>query len=323
MIAPPDGSRGDAAGRDPSALFAPLALPGKLTLPNRIVMAPMTRERAPDGVATSEIAAYYGRRAAGGVGLILTEGTPIDAAGAFSPAVPRFYGDDAFAGWARVVAAVHEAGARIMPQLWHVGAAHPSLIGMRDALVPGVRALSPSGLAGPGRMVGAPMTVAEIERTIAAFGAAAAAARRLGFDGVEIHGAHGYLVDQFFWRETNRRTDRYGGALVDRTRFAAELVRECRRQAGTDFAISLRFSQWKQIDYEARLMATPGELESFLRPAGRRRGGHLSLLDAPLLGTGLRRQRPQPRGMDATALGQAGHRGRIGVAEQRVQVRPG
>jgi 2,4-dienoyl-CoA reductase-like NADH-dependent reductase (Old Yellow Enzyme family) len=153
-----------------------------------------------------------------------------------------------------------------MPQLWHVGAAHPSLIGMRDASAPGVRALSPSGLAGPGKMVGAPMTVAEIERTIAAFGAAAAAARRLGFDGVEIHGAHGYLVDQFFWRETNRRTDRYGGALVDRTRFAAELVRECRRQAGADFAISLRFSQWKQIDYEARLMATPGELESFLRP---------------------------------------------------------
>jgi 2,4-dienoyl-CoA reductase-like NADH-dependent reductase (Old Yellow Enzyme family) len=217
-------------------------------------------------VPTPEMAEYYRRRAAGGVGLILTEGTPPDAAGAFGATVPRFYGEDAFAGWARVVAAVHAEGARIMPQLWHVGAFHPSLIGMRDTLATDVKRLSPSGLCGPGRVVGAPMTMAEIERTIADFGVAAAAAQRLGFDGVEIHGAHGYLLDQFFWSKTNLRTDRYGGDLVGRTRFAADLVREIRRRVGEGFAISLRFSQWKQLDYDARLAATPGELESFLDP---------------------------------------------------------
>jgi 2,4-dienoyl-CoA reductase-like NADH-dependent reductase (Old Yellow Enzyme family) len=265
MIAPQDGSHPGAA-RDPAALFAPLVVGGALTLPNRVVMAPMTREKAPGGVPTAEMAAYYRRRAAGGVGLIITEGTPPDAAGAFGAAVPRFHGEDALAGWARVVAEVHAAGAHIMPQLWHVGAFHPSLIGMRDTLASGVTRLSPSGLSGPGQVVGAPMTVPEIERTIAAFGAAAEAARRLGFDGVEIHGAHGYLLDQFFWSATNRRTDRYGGDLAGRTRFAAELVRECRRRAGAGFAISLRFSQWKQLDYAARLAATPAELEAFLAP---------------------------------------------------------
>lgn len=101
---------------------------------------------------------------------------------------------------------------------------------------------------------------------IAAFAQAADDAKRIGFDGIELHGAHGYLIDQFFWGKTNRRTDRYGGDLVDRTRFAVEIVKACRRAVGPDYPIALRFSQWKSSDYTAKLAETPDELARFLAP---------------------------------------------------------
>ena len=235
----------------------------QFNLRNRVVMAPMTREHAPGGIATAEMTAYYRRRATGGTGMIITEGTPPDATGNFGANVPRFFGADALEAWRRIAAAVHADGAAILAQLWHVGAFEPSLVGMQDSLEPRVDRLSPSGLAGPGRPLGRAMTQADIDMTIAAFGAAAGAARRLGFEGVEIHGAHGYLPDQFLWSGTNQRSDRYGGDLTRRLRFAVDLVAECRRQLG-DGILSFRLSQWKQLDYAARIADSPAELATIV-----------------------------------------------------------
>jgi 2,4-dienoyl-CoA reductase-like NADH-dependent reductase (Old Yellow Enzyme family) len=230
------------------ALFEPFTL-NSLTLQNRIVMAPMTRAKSPDGIPGPDVAAYYRRRAEGGVGLIVTEGTLIPHPGAgFTPGVPYFYGEASLTGWRRVVEEVHQAGGKIFPQLWHVG-----------------RMLQPGEVATE-HAVGAEMPQAEIDRVIGHFGEAARSAHELGFDGLEIHGAHGYLIDQFFWEGTNRRSDAYGGDLVARTRFAVEVIREIRRQVGPDFAVVFRFSQWKQQDFSAKLAHTALELERFLAP---------------------------------------------------------
>jgi 2,4-dienoyl-CoA reductase-like NADH-dependent reductase (Old Yellow Enzyme family) len=245
----------------PTILFSPFTLNG-VTLPNRIVMAPMTRNFSPHGVPGPDVAAYYRRRAEGGVGLILTEGTsPNHPQAANMPQIPHLYGTDALAGWARVVEGVHDAGGRIFSQIWHVGAVQ----GQTEPKLP-VSPISPSGLLKPGVKIGEAMTLAEIEAMIGAYSQAAVEAQRVGFDGIELHGAHGYLIDQFFWQGTNQRTDKYGGDLVGRTRFAVEVIQECRRRTGPKFPIQLRFSQWKLQDYAARLVTTPDELSRFLAP---------------------------------------------------------
>jgi 2,4-dienoyl-CoA reductase-like NADH-dependent reductase (Old Yellow Enzyme family) len=243
-------------------LFRPLTV-NQLVLPNRIVMAPMTRSASPGGVPGPDVASYYRRRAEGGVGLIVTEGTwiPHPSAG-FAPRVPRFHGDDALAGWRRVVEEVHAAGGRIMPQLWHVGA----WLMPYDVLTPDVEPVGPSGVGKEGPAPGRVMTQADIDAVIDAYAAAAASAQALGFDGVEIHAAHGYLVDQFFWGRTNRRTDGYGGDTAQRTRFAVEILGEMRRRVGPAFPIVFRFSQWKLQDYNARVWESPAEFERFLAP---------------------------------------------------------
>jgi 2,4-dienoyl-CoA reductase-like NADH-dependent reductase (Old Yellow Enzyme family) len=245
-----------------NALFRPLRI-HDLTLANRIVMAPMTRNFSPGGVPGPDVAAYYRRRAENGVGLILTEGTAIaHPAAVSSAAVPRFHGEDALAGWARVLEGVHAAGGRIMPQLWHVGTMRKA----GDEPNPEAPPVGPSGIAAPAAIVSEPLSEREIGELIAAYAQGAADAQRLGFDGIELHGAHGYLIDQFFWEATNRRTDRYGGGIAARTRFAVEAVQACRRAVGPRFPILLRFSQWKIADYNARLVGTPQELEAFLTP---------------------------------------------------------
>lgn len=246
-------------------LFVPLQCNG-IQLKNRIVMAPMTREQAPNGIPTDAMARYYSRRAAGGAGLIITEGSPPNLAGAFGSTVPRLYGADALSEWRNVVAAVHENDSPIMAQIWHVGAFEPSFIGMQDSFDTKLERFSPSGLAGPDRPYGKAMKQVDIESTIDAYADAAASAQQVGFDGIEIHAAHGYLLDQFFWGATNQRTDRYGGELSDRARFATELIAACRRRCGPAFPISFRFSQWKQLDYGAQIVASPKELETLLRP---------------------------------------------------------
>lgn len=251
-----------AMGLTSSALFSPVTV-GPLVLRNRVVMAPMTRERADNGAPTQAMADYYARRARFGVGLVITEGTPPCASGAFGSTVPYFFGPQR-ARWRPVVDAVHEAGASIVAQLWHVGAFDPSLIGMADSVA--TERISPSGLAGPGRPLGRCMREADIEVAIEAYADAAGAAQAMGFDGVEIHGAHGYLPDQFLWAKTNLRTDRYGGDPVARALFAAEVVRACRRRTGPAFAILFRFSQWKQLDYAARIAESAQQLGKILQP---------------------------------------------------------
>jgi 2,4-dienoyl-CoA reductase-like NADH-dependent reductase (Old Yellow Enzyme family) len=243
-----------------AALFRPFSIKD-LLLSNRIVMAPMTRSKSPAGIPGQNVAAYYRRRAEGGVGLIVTEGTyvPHPVAGVY-PDVPHFYGEQSLAGWKQVAEEVHCAGGKIFPQLWHVGLVPAS----NGAFRPG--AVSPSGFAKPGVKIAEPMTQRDIDDVIRAFGEAGRSAQRLGFDGVEIHGAHGYLLDQFFWGGTNQRTDGYGGDLVARTRFAVEVIREVRSQVGPEFPVCLRFSQWKLQDYNAKLAQSPAELERFLAP---------------------------------------------------------
>jgi len=247
--------------RSVAPLFRPFRL-GNLTLANRVVMAPMTRSKSPGGIPGPEVAAYYRRRAESATGLIITEGTTVDdPVSTMNGNVPNFYGA-ALEGWQRVVEQVHEVGGKIMPQLWHVGMARNPA----NAPHPELPSAGPSGLTKPGTKHAEPMTREHIRRVVDAFARGAADARRLGFDGVEIHGAHGYLIDQFFWEGTNQRDDEYGGDLVGRTRFAVEIIEAVRRATGPDFPIILRFSQWKQQDYAARLATTPEALGQFLKP---------------------------------------------------------
>ncbi|SHE49416.1 2,4-dienoyl-CoA reductase [Seinonella peptonophila] len=246
--------------RSVEALFKPFHT-NKLTLPNRIVMAPMTRAFSPNGIPTEEVVDYYKRRAENEVGLIITEGTAINHPAASSdPNVPFFYGEAALKGWENVVTAVHQVGGKMIPQLWHVGIQRP----VGSLPFPDVKPISPSGITSSGEKVTEAMTEKEIQAVIKAYADAATNAKRIGFDGIELHGAHGYLIDQFFWKATNKRTDKYGGNIVDRTRFAVEVIKACREAVGEDFPIVFRFSQWKTGAYTEKLAKSPQELEQFL-----------------------------------------------------------
>ena len=234
----------------------------KLKLPNRIVMAPMTRQFSPNGVPDDNVRNYYQRRAEGEVGLIITEGTTIPHKAASSAVqIPRFH-DEALEGWASVVEAVHKAGGKIAPQLWHVGVIRKPGEGPH----PDYPTISPSGYLRPDKKVLEPLSNAEIDELIAAYTQSAVNAKDLGFDALELHGAHGYLIDNFFWEGTNVRDDEYGGSLGKRTRFAAAIVESIRAEIGEDFPIILRFSQWKQQDFDAKLALDADQLEQFLAP---------------------------------------------------------
>jgi 2,4-dienoyl-CoA reductase-like NADH-dependent reductase (Old Yellow Enzyme family) len=241
-------------------LFRPFALKG-LTLPNRIVMAPMTRSFSPHGIPGDDVAAYYRRRAEGGVGLIVTEGTGVERVGALNdPNVPHFWGD-ALPGWGRVASETHAGGGLIAPQLWHVGAAK------NHANPNPPPQESPSGLFKPGKPFGHAMSDSDVADAIAAFGRAAGDAKRLGFDAVELHGAHGYLIDQFFWTGTNAREDRWNGPTIgERGRFAAEILKAVRAAVGPDFPVIIRLSQWKQQDYGFKIALNPAEMTEWLTP---------------------------------------------------------
>ena len=231
-------------------------------MPNRIVMAPMTRSFSPNGVPGDNVAGYYTRRAAADVGLILTEGTLVGRKGAANDAnMPLFHGDEPLKAWGEVCEQVHSVGGKIAPQIWHMGMVRKPGTGH----YPDAPSDSPSSLTHTGKQVGQAPSTKQVEDMVAAYGRAAGEAAKLGFDAVEIHGAHGYLIDQFFWEVMNAREDKYGGGLVERAKFAAEIIAECRRAAGADMPIILRFSQWKQQDYAAKLAKTPQELEAFLQ----------------------------------------------------------
>ncbi|MEU2620522.1 NADH:flavin oxidoreductase [Streptomyces sp. NPDC007157] len=251
------------ASRAAEILSRPIALNG-LTVPNRIVMAPMTRQFSPGGVPGEDVVSYYARRAAAGVGLIVTEGTYVghDSAGQ-SSRIPRFHGEEQLAGWAKVAEGVHAAGGTIVPQLWHIGMVRTQgQPPFADAPAVGPSGIRLDGTEGEGKA----MTRQDLDDVIRAFAEAAAAAERIGFDGVELHGAHGYLLDQFLWAGTNRRTDAYGGDPVARTRFAAEIVAAVRASVSPEFPVIFRYSQWKSDNYDARLAESPEELEAILTP---------------------------------------------------------
>ncbi|MFN3913117.1 NADH:flavin oxidoreductase [Hyphomonas sp.] len=242
-------------------LFTPFKLNG-LQLKNRIVMAPMTRSFSPGGIPGENVADYYARRAEADVGLIVTEGTTVRRGGSSNdPNVPNFFKPEALAGWGRVVEKVHAKGGAIAPQIWHQGMMRKPGTGP----FPDAPTDSPSGVTHYGKQVSEAPTSAEVDDMVLAYADAAAEAKTLGFDSVEIHGAHGYLIDEFFWDVMNKRTDRYGGSLPERATFAADIIREIRKRTGPDYPIILRYSQWKQQEYTARLATTPDALEAFLK----------------------------------------------------------
>jgi 2,4-dienoyl-CoA reductase-like NADH-dependent reductase (Old Yellow Enzyme family) len=245
------------------SLFKPFSLKS-LNIKNRIVMAPMTRSFSPNGVPGENVAGYYRRRAEGEVGLILSEGTVINrAASSADPNIPRFHGESSLNGWQQVINDVHAAGGSMGPQIWHQGIMDNHHSGWQP-LTPFE---GPSGINRPDNTNGLAMSEKNIADTIKAYGDAAADAKRLGFDCVELHGAHNYLIDQFFSEKTNLRTDGYGGkTLAERTRFAVEVIKEVRSRVGDDFAVIIRLSQWKPYDYNNKLAHTPAEMESWLQP---------------------------------------------------------
>jgi 2,4-dienoyl-CoA reductase-like NADH-dependent reductase (Old Yellow Enzyme family) len=243
-------------------LFQPFSLKS-LHLKNRIVMAPMTRGFAENGLPAQPHVDYYRRRAEGGAGLILTEGTVVDRpASRNEPGIPFFHGA-ALDGWQAVADAVHSAGGAIAPQIWHSS----SIESKTANWAPDAQVESPSGLVTPDEARGVAMSDEDIADTIAAFAKAASDGKRLGFDCIEFHGAHGYLIDQFFWDGTNQRGGTYGGkTLKERSRFAAEIIAATRVAVGPDYPIILRVSQWKQQDYRVRLAETPDLMHDWLMP---------------------------------------------------------
>ena len=261
-------------------LFSPFAL-GSLSLPNRFVMSPMTRNFSRGNVPGADVAAYYRRRAEAGMGLIITEGVAPDHPAAVGdgttpgPAIPHMYGEAALAGWRAVVDAVHAAGGRIAPQLWHMGpvrvpgtGAHPEAPSVRPSGIWGPldNAILPPAYRDAVAETTAPATESEIADVIAGFARAAANAVAVGFDAIALHGAHGYLIDSFLWAETNRRTDRWGGNAVERTRFAVAVIEAVKREMPAGMPLILRTSQWKIQDYGASLAGTPDVLGAILAP---------------------------------------------------------
>ncbi|MDE2342497.1 MAG: alkene reductase [Betaproteobacteria bacterium] len=209
-----------------SKLFEPLQA-GAFQLPNRVVMAPLTRCRAGAGrVPTALMAQYYAQRAS--AGLILSEATSVSPQGVGYPDTPGIWSEEQVAGWKQVTAAVHAAGGRILLQLWHVGrVSHPDFLGGDLPVAPS--ALAPEGhvsLLRPQRPYVTPraLELSEIPGIVEAYRRGAENAKRAGFDGVEVHGANGYLLDQFLQDSTNHRTDAYGGSIENRARLLLEVT---------------------------------------------------------------------------------------------------
>jgi N-ethylmaleimide reductase len=216
-------------------LFAPVRI-GTLDLPNRVIMAPLTRARSgPDQVPTALMAQYYAQRA--DCGLIVSEATAVDPLGMGWYGAPGLYNPEMVAGWRVVTDAVHAAGGRMFAQLWHMGRlVLPDYLG-------GDLPIGPSAIAGEGETMAPPppgytggflpmkpyvvpreMDQADIDRVVASYGAAARNAVAAGFDGVEIHGANGYIIDQFLQSKTNLRSDGYGGEVSNRARLLREII---------------------------------------------------------------------------------------------------
>ncbi|MDI3405137.1 alkene reductase [Streptomyces cavernicola] len=230
------------------SLFEPVRH-GRLDLPNRLVMAPMTRSRAGlDGVPTPSMATYYAQRAS--AGLILTEGTQPSPQGQGHPMTPGIHTDEQVAGWRAVTDAVHAAGGRIFLQIQHAGrVGHPSVHGLTPVAPSAVRAdgqiFTPEG---PKDLVEPrALTTAEVPDVVREFVRAAERGIEAGFDGVELHGAMGFLLHQFLAANSNRRTDAYGGPVENRIRFAVEVVEAVAAAIGAD-RVGLRISPGRELN---------------------------------------------------------------------------
>jgi len=249
-----------------SPLFTPFQI-GKLTLRNRFILPAMQRELSPGGVPSVEMAEYYRRRIEGGLSLIIGEATAINhPSSTHYTKYARLHGP-ALDGWKRVLESVKGAGGHLFVQLWHQGAVRKEGLGPH----PDVRSLSPSGFIHVADRNGLAATQEQLAEIRESFVEAAQTAKTLGFDGIEIHGAHGYLLDQFLWHETNQRDDNYGGTLAARLTYPCEVVRAVRAAIGPAMPISFRMSQWKERKFDTKIAQSPSELAlvtAALRDAG-------------------------------------------------------
>ncbi len=231
-----------------------------LRLRNRIAMAPMTRRMVKDdGIPTKDVIEYYRQRAQGEVGLIISEGTPIDGLHACDTlTVPRFETLDQLEGWKKVVQAVHEEGGAFAPQIWHTGRFGADPIGPSNHQLP-------PRADGSERPPVKAMTEENFAQVTKAYAKAALSAKEIGCDTIEIHGAHGYLLDSFLSLSNNKRDDQYGGSWKNRMRFPLEVVRAIRQAVGEDYPIIYRFSQWQVDNYAEIKFHRPEELELWVK----------------------------------------------------------
>jgi N-ethylmaleimide reductase len=251
----------------PDVLFSSYLL-GNVELKNRVVMSPMTRCRAPGHVPGDLMAEYYTQRAE--AGLIVTEGTSPSQNGLGYARIPGLFSTEQLQGWRKVTESVHRAGGKIFVQLMHTGrTSHPL------NMPAGARILAPSAIGLSGAMwtdqqqmqpypTPTPMTAADIEETLNEYARCAGLAIEAGFDGIELHGANGYLIDQFLNTATNKRTDEWGGGISNRIRFAVEAVKRCAARVGSS-RIGIRLSPFGAFND----MATdPGMEDTFEQLAG-------------------------------------------------------
>lgn len=236
-------------------LFEPIEING-MHLPNRFIMPGMQRSWCVAGAPVPRMARYYRRRIEGGVSLIISESCAVAHPGATAQPLACKMDERTVPAWKETIGSVREAGGCFLVQLWHEGALRNDADG---------RTISPSGLAYPGFGRGRAANRRELDEVVEAYAESAALAKDAGANGVELHCAHGFFLDQFLWAKTNLRDDEYGGAkLVDRAALAARILRAVRESCGEQFVISVRFSQWKEHDYAARIAETPEELQEFL-----------------------------------------------------------
>lgn len=242
---------------DLSPLFQPFRIRG-LNLKNRFVMPGMQTRAAPGGEPTAETAEYFRQRVAGGTALIISGSAAVDHPSATWQKGAAQLNRSTIGGWRRCADAVGGAGGVFLAQIFHEGAIRKAGI---SGPCPEAPSLSPSGLYRSGGHNGRAATAAELEELRDAFAHSARIAVEAGAHGVELHCAHGYLLDQFLWADTNLRDDGYGGPLIaDRVRFPAQIIAAVRDAIGPQAILSVRFSQWKEIDYDAKIVHNPDEL---------------------------------------------------------------
>lgn len=231
-----------------AALFSPVSA-GALALPNRFVMAPLTRCRAVNHQPNELMATYYAQRAS--AGLLITECTMVSPGTSAFGNDPGIYSAEQVEGWKLTTEAVHQAGGRVFLQIWHAGrAAHPLLNGGKDAVAPSAIAIDDETHTPEGKKpytVPVPLTEEGIANIVADFRQAAANAIAAGFDGVEVHGANGYLIDEFLRDSANQRTDQYGGSLENRARFLTEVLSAVCEEIGSD-KVGLRLSPFNSYN---------------------------------------------------------------------------